>query len=127
MGVIMIPAAFHVDDGQGTADSQPGRGGVRVHIEHLVLEGLPFDAVQARRLQASLVEAMTRRLTEDPTVVTRLSRPLPTPGSIRLPATTTPELAGLAIARALFQDGPGIHQPSVASPSSTVESVPRNS
>lgn len=77
---------------------------VHLHIDRLVLDGLPFDQPQARRLESSLLAELTRQLHQQPALADSLAaprKPHPVP-SVHLPPDASPEAAGRTLARAIF-------------------------
>jgi hypothetical protein len=77
---------------------------IRVHIERLVLDGLPFDHRQGAQVRAAVERHLARRLTEGAGAASLGgSRALAAldAGSIEVPATPDPTAVGAGIAGAV--------------------------
>ncbi len=86
------------------APSTRAEPNVRLHIDHLVLRGLPFDQQQSLRLESALVAELTRRLHANPRLAAQLaahSGNTHLPG-VTLPDGASPEAAARAFAQALL-------------------------
>jgi hypothetical protein len=78
---------------------------IELHIEELVLEGVPLAGAQAEHLQAALIEALTQRLGEDGALAARLAasggQAVVRAASIHLPARPDGRTLGRQIAASL--------------------------
>jgi hypothetical protein len=78
---------------------------ISVHIERLILDGLPIAQRDRARLQAAIEEELSRLLTEGALAVDlRASGMLPrrTGGALELTSDEEPRLLGQRIARAVY-------------------------
>ena len=78
---------------------------VQLHVEHLVLDGLPYDAPQSERLKASLATELSRLLQGNPAQASRIQAAARRPSvpSLHLPPGVSPDAAGRAFAHALLR------------------------
>jgi hypothetical protein len=111
-------------------DPQIAPAEIHLHIERLVLEGLPFNEHQSARLGKSFTAELTRRLQANPPLSTLLTgrRLIDATASARFPAGVTPEAAGRALVTAFLgpayaagcsQFLPATVRPSTTPPSGT--------
>lgn len=79
------------------------KGDVSLHIERLVLDGLPFTAVSAARLEREVQTELTRLLTEDGLTSTNAgaTRSLAAPG-FQFTEQRSPVDLGQKIARSVY-------------------------
>jgi hypothetical protein len=79
---------------------------VSVHVERLVLEGLPVSAAQGGLVRAAVEEELSRLLAAgelDPALVAAGSLPRLEAGALRLEEQTDPARVGRQIARAVYE------------------------
>lgn len=96
-----------------TVNSGFSRGVIQVHIERLILEGIPLEPAQRPLLQAAVEAELARLLAEGGLAAGFLSGgavPAVRAGAIELGSTQGPVQLGQQIARAVYG---GIGQPEI--------------